>query len=1618
MFQAKKWGWKQIAARLLLVPVLSGTTAGLAHAQTPGGAARGTMPGGPAEDQAKGIMLQAEQSLRAGDLSRARSQLNLVKGMRGALPPAEIKRFEDLQAALAQAETGMAPPTVRASNAPPSANSAMPAPTKPGVSPQMLLKEGRKALAAGQFDTAQDLARQAEATNPNGKWGLFDDTPNALLKDVQAARGKAEKTQADTLVKQAKGLLTKPAANEAERMANLDQALQMARQADKLHGPYSVWDNGDRPDKLVKDIETARGKVRMNPVPMPPGGNDVAKTTEPPKATGPTQPFASTLPAGGPNTGAKPALNPAGANTPMANAGQPAVGGAKPPTPGAMPSVGPVAPVKPADLVASKPTDPVKPGTMPKPADLTPKPADPVATKPATPPAPAVDPKKVAATKLLAEGQQLANKGDFAGAKAKYTEADKIGATFAVTEVSPSFALQELNARGAASMDRLVKDADALTKKKDYAKAEAALTAASEIANALGLVARPVEEAKTALRTASAGKAGGPPPVGLAPAGGPEVLVPAMPSVASLPTTPTMPMMPAAPTAPPGVGMPKPAAPVAVAPAPAPAGGVTGRQMLAQAEMEFAKGDYDIARKLALQAHNQGGSQDEARRLLNQIDAEVFAGKQRTAVKSYEAAAQAFEAKDYTHASNVLGLIDPNLLPPDLKEKRDSLMAMCKAEAVKAATPPAELVAIGGAQPPAASPATPAPTPPAVPSTPLTPIVPPPSATGGELQPKPIDVPPVVSQPVVPPALPATPPVATQPTAPATPNVNPIPTAPPGTARVNDPKAGPDDLATQADALRKVQFQKLRSDGLKIQADAQAAFGRGETDLAIQMMVDYSNRVRAANLEPASVALLLRPIDSRLEMFKIMKGQADALAREKTEKQQSRELIAGRGAAEEQRKAEVQKLVRRYHALVQQSDYAEAEKVAMQAKQLSPDDPAIEALALVAKMTRRQKDAEKLKTDKEKFVLASLNGAEQIGPYVDTNDPVAVKLDAMNRSRRRGSLDDAYLKTRTPAEFEIELKLDKPITIEFNQTPLEWAVENLRSLTGLPLVFDYPSLEGEGLSPAKPITVKPGVPVSARNVLHIVLEQAGMSYVVENDVVKVTTTKKAKGRLYTKVFSVADLVTPVPNFAMPDYANFDKMLNKNALNSGNVSLQGMTGGSPSPLAPSNGLGGGVPAGLQASSPGIAGGMTFGGSGTLQNQSGGPNPLSASASLAPERNTKHEQLMKLITGMVRPYSWDGMGGAGKVEYFDLGSALVVNQTADVIKEVADLLEALRRLQDLAIAVEIRIVSLSETFFERMGVDFSMNIKTHTSKIEPSFNSGIFRPEPFINDNNYKGYVLGLTPAGTYTPDLDVPIRATSFNYAIPGFGGYPQSPGNNGGVSLGLAFLNDIQVFMFMEAAQGDRRVNVMQAPKLTLFNGQTSTLTITDTQFVVTNVTVVSVNGQIVFIPTNTPLPGPGGLAGGGAFNIAIQGVVSADRRFVRLNLPVTLAAQTGATVPLFPITTFITPVFEGGSQGVPIPFTQFLQQPAFTTLTVATTVVCPDGGTVLLGGLKALSEGRNEFGPPFLSKIPYLNRLFKNVGIGRQTSHIMIMVTPRIIINSEEEIFQTEGRPPFGGGQ
>ncbi len=90
----------------------------------------------------------------------------------------------------------------------------------------------------------------------------------------------------------------------------------------------------------------------------------------------------------------------------------------------------------------------------------------------------------------------------------------------------------------------------------------------------------------------------------------------------------------------------------------------------------------------------------------------------------------------------------------------------------------------------------------------------------------------------------------------------------------------------------------------------------------------------------------------------------------------------------------------------------------------------------------------------------------------------------------------------------------------------------------------------------------------------------------------------------------------------------------------------------------------------------------------------------------------------------------------------------------------------------------------------------------------------------------------------------------------------------------------------------------------------------------------------------------------------------------------------------------------------VPSAFAQntSVQLPVFSFNTVNTTVTAPDGGTIQLGGVNRASSGRTERSVPILGKLPFANRLFKNVGIGQDYSSGMTTVTPRIIILEEEE--------------
>lgn len=173
----------------------------------------------------------------------------------------------------------------------------------------------------------------------------------------------------------------------------------------------------------------------------------------------------------------------------------------------------------------------------------------------------------------------------------------------------------------------------------------------------------------------------------------------------------------------------------------------------------------------------------------------------------------------------------------------------------------------------------------------------------------------------------------------------------------------------------------------------------------------------------------------------------------------------------------------------------------------------------------------------------------------------------------------------------------------------------------------------------------------------------------------------------------------------------------------------------------------------------------------------------------------DALIELIKEQTQNEDWEN-------DPTDLGQTLelVNSQTEQVHEQIADLLQSLRRLQDLQVTIEVRFITLQDDFFEQIGVDFDFDINDQINGGGLTGQSG--------NNNSDK-------PADPLD-DLDVSFGQGSFDIGVPDFGDFDP----NKALQFGSAILSDIETFFFMNAAQGDTRDNVMFAPKVTLFEGQ------------------------------------------------------------------------------------------------------------------------------------------------------------------------------------------------------
>ncbi len=204
----------------------------------------------------------------------------------------------------------------------------------------------------------------------------------------------------------------------------------------------------------------------------------------------------------------------------------------------------------------------------------------------------------------------------------------------------------------------------------------------------------------------------------------------------------------------------------------------------------------------------------------------------------------------------------------------------------------------------------------------------------------------------------------------------------------------------------------------------------------------------------------------------------------------------------------------------------------------------------------------------------------------------------------------------------------------------------------------------------------------------------------------------------------------------------------------------------------------------------------------------------------------------------------------------------------------------------------------------------------------------------------------------------------------------------------VVLLSDRQMHTLVEAVQGDRRANVMQAPKVTLADGQAAKVQATERRRFVSGVDAVTVNGQSVFVPKHEEVEL--------GWTLSLKGRVSSDGQSVATTIEYRNRQVVGP-IPLRPVINYVEPVVEG-KKGQSIPFTQYVEAPQIEATALNVDCSIPTGQHALVLGPSATREVRSEFGPPVLSKIPYVNRMFKNVGIGREAMRTLLIVTPRVL--------------------
>lgn len=140
-------------------------------------------------------------------------------------------------------------------------------------------------------------------------------------------------------------------------------------------------------------------------------------------------------------------------------------------------------------------------------------------------------------------------------------------------------------------------------------------------------------------------------------------------------------------------------------------------------------------------------------------------------------------------------------------------------------------------------------------------------------------------------------------------------------------------------------------------------------------------------------------------------------------------------------------------------------------------------------------------------LLATMLSGPSRGVFADGNTAAERPIEARSVS---------------PAEHRIEVALAEETETGFVETPLKDAIEFSADLHSITIFIVEDELDDAGIALDSPITLDIAG-ITLRSALNIMLKRLDLTYVIEDEVMKITTVEAAEKKLVTRVYDVRKL---------------------------------------------------------------------------------------------------------------------------------------------------------------------------------------------------------------------------------------------------------------------------------------------------------------------------------------------------------------------------------------------------------------------------------------------------------------------------------------------------------------